>query len=164
MSKTETAPAGAATTLSPEPQRIECKPHQLGVDHERRVTWFHEAPAGSTIEQVCEPAYWRTVWREFSRGKWPEIRVVCEDGSWHAMLCVYGWGEGFAKVSVLWKAEPRGIPGRKPNTPEGYRVEYIKGQGWRALDPAGDVICQNQMVEEEATRIAAAHAKQRAAA
>jgi hypothetical protein len=150
-------------TLSPEPQRHECKPHQLLIDQERRVTWFHEAPHGVTLEQVLEPVYWRSVWREFQRGKWPEIRVVAEDGSWDALLKVFGWGEGFAKVAVLWKAEVKGVPGRKPNTPEGYRIEYIKGQGWRSLDPAGDVICQNQMVEDEALRIAAQHAKSRTA-
>jgi hypothetical protein len=145
-------------------QKTECRPSQLQIAHERRYHFYHVAPASVTLEQVCEPTYWRTVSRDLGRQPWALIEVVCDDGTWEADLRVYAVGDGYAKVRVRAKYEYAGPIGRRPKEPDGYRIEHVSGQGWRAIDPAGDVIVQNQAVRDEAIRIASAHARQKAAA
>lgn len=144
--------------MSTQPKPI-CKPHELELAAERRYHYFHVAPAGVTLEQVCEPGYWASVAQEFRRARWPLVEVICDDGSWEASLRVFGTGEGFAKVRVLFSKNWDEKTERKPKMPDGYKVEHIPAQGWRTLSPAGDVIADRKMVENEAIIAARDHAK-----
>lgn len=144
--------------MSNQPKPI-CKPHEIEPAEQRRYIYLHVAPAGVTLEQVCEPSYWAPVTGELRRARWARIEVVCDDGSWEADLRVYATGEGFAKVRVLQSWAFSEKVERKPKTPDGYRIEHIPSQGWRALTPAGDVIADRKQVESEAINAAREHAK-----
>jgi hypothetical protein len=138
----------------------ECRPTELLIASERRYHFFHIAPAGVTLDQVLEPTYWKSVTLDLKRSKWPMIEVVCDDGKWEANLRVYSVGDGFAKTRVLQQWDFTGKAGRKPIAPEGYKIEHIPKNGWRALTPGGEIVAEYLPVEEEAIRAAATHARE----
>lgn len=136
-----------------------CKPHELLIAAERRYHHLHIAPAGTTLEQVCDPTYWSSVANEFKRAPWALIEIIADDGSWEADLRVFAIGDGFAKVRVRNSWAYADKPGRKPALPDGYKVEHLPTQGWRAMSPNGEVVAERKQVEMEAVRAAADHAR-----
>lgn len=146
-------------------KKPEARPASLDSLADCAVTWRHIAPSGVTLDDCRHPAYWRNVIRECSqqriggRHAYNRIEILAEDGTWEAELRVMSAGDGLVHTRLLreWKAEVK--VGRKPTAPEGYVVEHITGNGWRALDPAGEFVAQRLTTEDEAVRAAAAHAR-----
>lgn len=151
-------------------KKPECRPAPAGLENaaDSSMTWRHLAPVGVTIDQVSDPTYWKNVTRELGqarvigRNPFNKIEVLAEDGTWEATLRVLSVGDGLVRTRVIsfWEAERK--PGRKPNLPEGYQIEFVPNSGWRALDPKGGVVVQNEAIEEDALRAAASHAKKAA--
>lgn len=146
----------------------EARPGSLENVYDACVTWRYFAPAGVTLEMVQRPDYWRNVTRELGQqritGKnaWNKIEVLAEDGSWEAELRVLSVEAGLVHTRVIREWTPKATPGRKPNLPDGYIVEHVPNNGWRALDPNGEPIASKKPTEEDAIRAAAAHSKKAA--
>ena len=43
--------------------------------------------------------------------------------------------------------------------PQGYTVEHVPENGWRAIDPKGNILIEKQTVEDDAIKAARDHAK-----
>jgi len=146
-------------------RKSEARPGSLEVLHDCSVTWRHMAPAGVALEDCRHPAYWKNVVREASqqrvvgRHAWNRIEILAEDGTWEAELRVLSAADGLVHTRLIreWHAET--TRGRKPAVPDDYQIEHIPANGWRVLDPTGDIIAANVAVEEQAIRAAAAHAR-----
>jgi hypothetical protein len=144
----------------------EARPGSLENAGDAAVTWRYLAPGGHTLEMCQRPDYWRNCSREvgqqrvLGRHAWNRIEIISEDGTWEAELRVLSVANGLVQTRLLreWTAPQK--PGRKPNVPDGYKVEHISGNGWRALDAHGAPVVVNQTTEDDALRAAYAHAKQ----
>jgi len=128
----------------------ECPTSELRSAHEVRVEFFHRPANGVTLADVCEPGYWKHVWRQLNTSQNALIDVVAKDQSWEALLRVYAVGDGFAKVRVLreWSEERK--PGRQPSLPEGWQAEFAEGSGWRVRNGHGEVIVSGQSTKPDA--------------
>lgn len=143
----------------------EARPNALENALDAAVTWRYFAPPGVTLEMCQRPDYWRNCLRELGqqrvngRHAWNKIEIIAEDGTWEADLRVLSVSDGLVRTRLLreWNAPAR--PGRKPNVPEGYIVEHVPNNGWRALDPKGAIIAANLTIEDDAVRAAATHAR-----
>lgn len=150
-------------------KRPEAKPNSLEPAQDAATTWRYFAPAGVTLEMVQRPDYWKNAVRELGqqrvpgRHAWNKIEVISEDGTWEAELRVTSVAQGLVVTRLLreWAAPVRA--GRKPNLPDGYVVEHIPSNGWRALAPGGDLVATNQTIEADAIRAAYDHSKKAAA-
>jgi hypothetical protein len=153
-------------------KKPEARPGSLDVSHDASVTWRYLAPAGHSLEMCQQPSYWKSVVKEagqqrvLGRHAWNRIEIIAEDGTWEAELRVLSVVDGpSALVNTRlireWHAPVKA--GRKPAVPEGYIVEHITNNGWRARDPGGQIIAANLSIEDEAIRAAANHAKKAAA-
>ena len=146
--------------------KIEAKPGSLEPVYDASLPWRHIAPVGVTLEMCQRPDYWRNVIKEcgqqrvVGRHAWNTIEILAEDGTWEAELRVLSATDGLVNTRLIreWNAPVK--PGRKPNLPEGYVIEHVASNGWRALDPNGQIVTQHQTIEDAAIRAAAAHAKQ----
>ncbi len=146
-------------------RKIEARPGTLEPVSEAALFWRHVVPPGVTLEMVRRPDYWRNVVRECAQSRvagrtpWNRLEVICEDGTWEAELRILSAADGLVQTRVIreWHAEAK--PGRKPQVPEGYVVEFIRDNGWRALDPNGVVLSSRLPVEDDAIRAAATHAR-----
>lgn len=147
-------------------KKPEARPGALENAADAAITWRYIAPAGHTLDMCQRPDYWRNVTREcgqqrvVGRHAWSRIEIIAEDGTWEAELRILTVANGLVHTRLLreWTAPQK--PGRKPNVPDGYTVEHITGNGWRALDPNGAPVAVNQTTEDDATRAAYAHSKQ----
>ena len=147
----------------------EARPGSMEVTHDASITWRYIAPVGHTIEDIQRPDYWRNLIKECGqqrvagRHAWNRIEVLGEDGTWEAELRVISASAGLVSTRLLREWKATGKPGRKPVTPEGYKIEHIPSNGWRCLDSHGDLIATNLPIEEDAIRAASAHYKKAAA-
>ena len=147
-------------------QKHEARPGSLEVMQDASVTWRHMAPPGVKMDDVRRPDYWRNVIRECAQqrfpGKhaWNRIEVIAEDGTWECDLRVITAAEGLVHTRLLREWVQKLPPGRKPSVPDGYRIEHIPSNGWRALDPNGQIVAQRLTIEDEALRAAVEHARQ----
>lgn len=136
--------------------------------YDSSVPWRYMAPSGHTLEHCQRPDYWVNVTRElgqqrvFGRNAFNKIEIMAEDGSWEAELRVMSVADGLVHTRLLrdWKAQAK--PGRKPEHPDGYKIEHIPSNGWRVLDPKGHPVATNLTTEDDAIRAAALHAKKAA--
>lgn len=143
----------------------EARPGSLEVALDASITWRYLAPAGTTLDQCQRPDYWRNVVRELGqqrvlgRHAWNRIEIICEDGTWEAELRVLSVSDGLVQTRVIreWHVPAKG--GRKPSVPDGYKIEYVPSNGWRALDPNGQIIAASLSIEDDAVRAAAGHAR-----
>lgn len=128
-------------------------------------TYRYVAPSGVTLADCRRPDYWRHHVRECGqtrvngRPSFNRIEILAEDGTWEAELRVMSAADGLVTTRLLREFSEPGRPGRKPAVPDGYSVEYISGNGWRALDANAEIVVQRLTTEEAATRAAADHAR-----
>lgn len=121
-------------------------------------------PPGHTLEDCLRPEYWKNNTREadqqrvFGRHAWNTIRCLAEDASWMADLLVLAVEHGQqSRVNVRlltqwdWSKPSRSVP-------EGYTVEHVAGNGWRAIEPGGVMLAERQTDREAAMAAAIAHA------
>lgn len=156
-------------------KKPEARPGSLDVSHDASVTWRYLAPAGHTLEMCLMPDYWTHCTRELGqqrvigRHAWNKIEIIAEDGTWEAELRVLKIEQGangaasFVHTRLLssWQDSPK--PGRKPSAPDGYTVEHIHENGWRAMDSKGRLVIEKQTTEEEAMKAAREHARKASA-
>lgn len=146
-------------------KKPEARPGTLEVLHDASVSWRYIAPSGHTLEMCQRADYWRNLIREcgqqrvIGRHAWNRIEIIAEDGTWEADLRILSVADGLVHTRLIreWNAPAK--PGKKPALPEGYTVEHIPSNGWRALDPNGAPIVTNQPIEDDAIRAAATHAR-----
>lgn len=132
------------------------RPGAVVAELDTRITWTHVAEPGTTLQDCLEPTYWANNLRQLGqqrvvgRHAWNTVTILAEDGSWEAMLRVVGMVPNGAKVRLMWSwRDPDSAS--KP-LPEGYRIEYVPMNGWRAIDPAGHIIGDKLEVEDAAYR------------
>jgi hypothetical protein len=133
------------------------------------MAWRYIAPAGTTLDDCKRSDYFKNLVRECGQSRyagrpaWNRIEIICEDGTWEAALRVLSAGDGLVHTRVIFEWHAPKVPGRKPALPDGYTVEHIPNNGWRALDNHGAVISDRLPIEEDAVRAASAHSKKAAA-
>lgn len=135
-----------------------CSPHALRDRHSVCLDMVHIVPSGLSLDDVLAPSYWRNAWKVLERKEMSTIELISDDNTWEARVRVLAVSEGVVKLRVVSKWEPEKKAGPKPAAPDGYRVEFISGKGWRAVDPAG-VEIGTEPTEPEAITLAQAHAK-----
>lgn len=153
-------------------KKPEARPGSLDPVYDASMPWRYLAPAGHTLEMCQQPSYWKNVAKEagmqrvLGRHAWNKIEIICEDGTWEAELRVLSVVDGPSplvntRLIREWHAPVKA--GRKPSVPDGYTVEHIANNGWRTLDPGGQIIAANMTIEDDAIRAASNHAKKAAA-
>ena len=145
--------------------KLAARPGSLEPLADVSMTYRYVAPPGVTLADCRRPDYWRNNIRECSqtrtggRVSWNRIEIIAEDGSWEADLRILSVGDGLVHTRLLREFAEAAKPGRKQAVPDGYTVEHIAGNGWRALDANSDLITQRQSTEDAAVRAAIEHAK-----
>lgn len=142
-------------------KKPEARPGSLESLHDSSMTWRYLAPPGVTLEMCRDPNYWRNVTRECGqarvagRGAWNKIEIIAEDGSWEAELRIVSVGDGLVTTRVLrhWAGD---TVDEKP-APEGYKVEHIPGNGWRALDGRNQTLTEKRASRDDALQAAVRH-------
>ncbi len=146
-------------------RKIEARPGSLEPASDAAMFWRHMAPPGVTLEMVRRPDYWRNLVKECGQARtagrtaWNRIEVIAEDGSWEAELRVLSAADGLVQTRLLREWAPEARPGRKAMVPDGYTVEHIRDNGWRALDPNGIILQSRMPLEDDAIRAASHHAR-----
>lgn len=141
------------------------RPGALEPSQDASLTLQYIAPPGVTLADCTKPTFWRNNVAACARARtpgrnpWNKIEIIAEDGTWEALLRIVNAADGLVTTRVLWSWSEPAKPGRKPSVPEGYTVEYIASNGWRALNVDGVIIADRLPVEEQAVRAAADHAK-----
>lgn len=156
------------TTLKPN----EARPGSLDNALDASIVLRYMAPAGHTLEDCLRPDYWRNVVREAgqqriaNRHAWNRIEVLAEDGTWEAELRVLGItigeaGAGGLVTVRLLRRWPEASAAARPerDAPEGYTVEHIASNGWRAVEPGGNVLASKLTTKDEAMNTAHDHAR-----
>lgn len=146
----------------------EARPGSLEPLSDASITWRYIAPPGVTLEMCQRPDYWRNVAREAGQARtggrvsWNKIEIIAEDGTWEAELRVLSAADGLVTTRLLREWHRASRPGRKASLPEGYTVEHIENNGWRALDRNGEIVSQRLPIEDMAIQAASDHAKRAA--
>lgn len=119
----------------------------------KRTDYFIEVASGTPFSAVLAPDFYRHVARRLKVHDC--LEVVAEDGSFDATVRVVEVNEQglYAKVRVLrlWTpAETVDAPAPEAPTADGYRVEFVKADKWRVIDPQNTVIFKGLASEVEA--------------
>ncbi len=145
--------------------KIEARPGTLEPLMDVSMIWRHVAPRGVTLEQVRRPDYFRNNIKQAGQSRqagvhaFNRIEILAEDGSWEAELRVMSAADGLIHTRLLREFREPVKPGRKPNVPDGYTIEHIQDNGWRALDQNSQIIAQRLTTEDAALRAAYDHSK-----
>jgi hypothetical protein len=143
----------------------EARPGSLEPAIDASITWRYLAPAGVTLEMCQAPDYWGNCVRElaqqrvFGRNSWNKIEIIAEDGTWEAELRVLSVKDNLVHTRLLREWSEPAKAGRKAGMPQGYTVEHVPENGWRAIDPKGNILIEKQTVEDDAIKAARDHAK-----
>jgi len=113
-----------------------------------------------------KPDYWRNNIRELARGRetgkpaFNRLEILASDGTWEADLRVMEAADGLVTLRLL-RRWPESLVEKQPEqpVPEGYRVEFIDNNGWRALEPGGHTLTEKRTTRDEAMRRAVEHAR-----
>lgn len=141
------------------------RPGSLEPLHDASMIYRYIAPPGITLDDCKRQDYWRNNIKECAQSRvggrpsFNRIEILSEDGTWEAELRIMSAADGLVQTRLLREWHEPAKPGRKPQLPEGYVVEHIPGNGWRALDPNAEIVTQRLTTEEQATRAAYDHAK-----
>lgn len=141
----------------------EARQNSLDVAHDASITWRYTAPEGHTLQDCLRPDYWHTCLREIGqqrvigRHAFNRIEILAADGTWEAELRVMSISDGQVITRLLreWHAPSNGRS--EPAVPEGYKVEHIGGNGWRALDRHGNIITEKKSDRGAALQAAISH-------
>lgn len=128
------------------------------------VTLRYVAPLGHMLEDCLRKDYWKNLTRECSqqripgRHAWNRVEIIAEDGSWEAELRILAVGPDHVEMRLLreWR-QPAEKAARKAKS-DGYKVEMVPGNGWRAVGPKNFVIAEKLLTEAEAQKAAEDHA------
>lgn len=143
-------------------KKPEARPGSLEMAHDAAAVWRYMAPAGVTLAMVLEPDYWTNVVREAGqtrvpgRHAWNKIEVLAEDGTWEAELRVMAVVGTKVHVRLLRETREPSVA-ESAAAPDGYTVEHVTGNGWRARDRKGQVITEKRQTRDQALMAAVAH-------
>lgn len=145
--------------------RIAARPGSLEPLSDACVSFRYFAPPGVTLEECLKPDYWRNNIRDLSRSRdgkpaFNRIELMAADASWEADVRVMEVSDGLVTLRVL-RRWPESLVEKQPEqpVPEGYRVEFIDANGWRALEPGGTTLTEKRTTRDEAMRRAVEHAR-----
>lgn len=143
-------------------------PGSLETAHDVSITYRYIVPAGHTLEMCRDPEYWKHNLRECNqqriggRHAWNKIELLAVDGQWEAMLRIISVDlqNGIVETRLLsqWPEPVKAAaPVVEAEAPKGYRVEFIEGNGWRAIEPGGTTLIEKRPARDEAVRRAIEH-------
>lgn len=127
------------------------------------LEFFHVVPSGISLETALGASYWRNAWKVLEDKKYSTINLIADDGAFDVTARLLAIDAHSVEWRVLREWEPKRAPGRKPSVPEGYVVEHLPGDGWRAVAPDGSVLVAKKASEDDALRAALTHSKKAAA-
>lgn len=144
-------------------------PGSLETAHDVSITYRYMAPVGHTIEMCCDPDYWKHNLRECNqqriggRHAWNKIEIVSVDGTWEALLRIMSVDIQNGRVSTRllsqWPASTQpAVDTQDAPIPDGYRIDFIEGNGWRAIEPGGTTLIEKRPSRDDAVRRALEHA------
>ena len=139
------------------------QPWDLRAKSSALLEFFHVVPAGVSLETAMTASYWRIGWMLLDATPHAEVTLIADDGAYDVTVRLLSITATSVEWRVLREWEPKRAPGRKPNVPDGYQVEHLPGQGWRAVAPDGSVLIEKKASEDDALRAALAHSKKAAA-
>lgn len=141
----------------------QARPGSLEPAHDAAITWRYIAPVGHTIEMLQEPSYFGHNIRECARSRlagrhaWNRIEVIAEDGSFEVELRVVSVDADARHVHTrIIRQWPEAKRSAAP-PPEGYTVEHVQGNGWRALDRNAGTVTEKRATRDEALLAAVEH-------
>lgn len=136
---------------------IACTSHQIVERHVAAVNFFHSVPHGVTLDTVIGhgSTYWVNAWKRFEGREGSTLDILAEDGSFDAHARILKVTEGKVTFRLLreWHEERSDL-----EVPKGYRVEFVAGRGWRALDPASAIVIEARPQKIDALIAALDHA------
>ena len=111
-----------------------------------RIEYIATPEAGTTLEEVLDPAYWGLVASDVSRAQgMPHIEIIPDDLAYHADLLVVGASATLVKTKVIhhvqWEVETMDV---EPDT-KGYTVAF-KGSILKfcVIDGQGNVVAGSE--------------------
>jgi len=141
----------------------EARPSALDVAGDASITWRYTAPSGHTLQDCLRPDYWQNSVRELGqqrvigRHAFNRVEILAEDGSWEAELRVMSVDKNLVTMRLLREWTAPQATRSDVTVPEGYKVEHIGGNGWRALDPKGQILIEKQTDRAKAVQAAVEH-------
>lgn len=115
-----------------------------------RTVWDATPPAGTTLDDMMDPAYWVHVAAKLK--PWDRIEVRAEDGTWYAELVVRMATRTAAVVAQVHYVQ-LGAPATVAKADDIYEVEFKPAQRWRVRRLSdGIVMSSDHATREEATR------------
>jgi hypothetical protein len=148
--------------------KIAARPGSLEPLSDAAITYRYIAPLGVTLDEVMVPTYWRNNIRDLSRTREPgksafnRIEILAADGTWEADVRVMDAADGIATLRLLRVWPENGANAAKEpevSAPDGYRVEFIENNGWRALEPGGNMLIEKRTTRDEALKRAQEHSR-----
>lgn len=131
----------------------------------RRI-FDYVASAGTTVDELLVPTYWKEIARHV--GPWDRLEVRSEDGSWFAEFIVRSVAPtGVELVPYRGTMIEQGMQPRGKHTrgADGRRVLHLgEFRKWAIVDGAGEVVKDGFATESEALRWLAARRTQEAKA
>lgn len=138
-------------------------PWDLKQKHSALLEFVHIVPPGVTLETALSSSYWRNAWKVLEGKKYSTIDLLADDGSFDVTVRILDATATSMEFRVVREWEPKRAPGRKPNVPNGYTVEHLPDQGWRAVAPDGTVLIEKKASEDDALKAALNHARKASA-
>lgn len=140
----------------------QARPGSLESAYDAAITWRYIAPAGHTLDDCMRADYFANNMREVGhqrtpgRHAWNKIEIIAEDGAWEAELRIISAADGLVQTRILreWNDEKR----KAEPAPDGYRVEHVANNGWRAFDQAGATVIEKAATRDQALALAKQHA------
>lgn len=122
-----------------------------------RVVWFVTPPAGSKLDPMLQPDYWRHVAKRLKVGA--QIEITPEDAQWFARLIVRSNTASGIKVGVLEHVQfdapvekpAKQVRALKSDGNEDFEVKFAGADKWRVLRRAdGEIVARGLASREEA--------------
>lgn len=146
--------------------KLAARPGSLEPLSDAAISYRYIAPPGLTLEDCLKRDFWRNNARELARSREPgkpsfnKIEILASDGSWEATVRVMEVADGLAELRLLHRWPEQAIEKvAETPPPDGYRVEFIEDNGWRALEPGGTMLTEKRTTRDEALRRAIEHSR-----
>lgn len=132
---------------------VPLKVNDLDHSHYVRLHYTASVPAGTSLEDVLNPAFWCNHAFKLKRGTL--IEILSEDSALDCELRVLEVGQTFAKVRLLRNYTEASAQGAKASaTPEDIAVDYGgKNDRWRIIH-RGEVVQAGMETKAEAEKAA----------
>ena len=120
-------------------------------------------PGGVSLDTALSASYWRNAWKVMENRRYSEVTFISDDGAFDVTARLLAIDATTVEWRVIREWEPKRAAGRKPNVPDGYVVEHLPGDGWRAVAPDGSIIVAKKSTESDALSAALTYSKKVAA-